>query len=933
MDVKALQKCLQTAPAAAGAQRVRHELDYAVALNAVRGNQWGALLDKAAAGLGAQLERDGCVTLAAAAQWEKEMSPLQAECKSLTVHCVGHAHIDMNWMWGHNETVAVVLDTFRTVMKLFDRYPQFTFSQSQASTYQIVERFDPELFAAIARRVKEGRWEVTASTWVEADKNLSDIESMARHLLYTRRYLQERFQLRADDVQIDYEPDTFGHSRFVPEILAQGGVKYYYHCRGNVPADGRDLHVWKSPSGKSVLMFREPDWYGGAIEFDMLGRVPAECRRNEVSHKLKVYGVGDHGGGPTRRDIERILAMGQWPLAPTVRFSTYRDFFKAVEKENPAFPVIDDELNYAFTGCYTSQAAIKGANRRSERALYAAEAADALAAALIAAPRYDFAEGWKNTLFNQFHDIVTGSGVVHTRNYAMGKYQETMGFAYGGRSRALNAIAGAIDTTVFGDLDDNAAYVDGAGCGYRGTSQWTSAFGGDADIRPVAAGGKKRIFVIFNPVARSRVVTVMLTLWDFDGDDNYRCVEDANGDRLPIELRDRNSWWMHNYRNVLTAVTLPATGYLTVVVGHGDVMVPQPRRTRDRIESYPDWTLENRHLRVVLNEKMEIVSCFDKARQQEMLEKPAGFFSLVYQNPHMDPGSGMAGNAWSESFPVCEQNLNETCPVFVTATAVGTLRPTYGYRIVVGQSEIRVEVSLDENSRMLVFDVGAEWRELYDDKKGIPALRFVWPVSAKFTRFVCRVPGGFVERHPEQHDVPAIGCAAVGGEGGGICLLSDATYGFRAHGGALSTSLLRNSQNPDNCPEVGFRDWKLAVAPTDMTAGDLSGLNDDFANGVFTVGTETHGGTLPPSGSLLALSAGFELAAVKRAEDGAGLVLRVVSLSKEKTVATVTFARALAGVALTDVLEQERQAVPFAGNAFACEFAGQETLTFKVDFQ
>ena len=933
MELKALQSRIASAPAAARAERVRYELDYAVARNATLDGKWTDLLTRACADLCAELDRDGCITLAAADRWEEALSPMSPDCKALTVHFNGHAHIDMNWMWGYNETVAVALDTFRTVMKLMDRYPLFTFSQSQTSTYRIVETFDPDLFEQIAKRIKEGRWEVTASTWVEADKNMTDIESMARHLLYTRQYMKEHFDLGKDDVRIDFEPDTFGHSRFVPELLAQSGVKYYYHVRGNIPEDGRELHRWQSPSGRSVLMYREPEGYGGPVEFNCLSRVPEDCRRNGVTHKLKVYGVGDHGGGPTRRDIERILTMMEWPVAPTVKFGTYREFFAAVEAENAEFPVINKEINYVFTGCYTSQAAIKEANRRSERALYAAEAADALAGVLRGLSRYDFSEGWKNTLFNQFHDIVTGSGVVHTRNYAMGRYQETMGYAYGGRSRALNAIASGIDTTVFGDCTDNTAYVDGAGCGYRGNPQWASAFGGEADIRPVAAGGTKRIFTVFNPSARERTETVMLTLWDFEGDDNFLCVEDAEGHTLPIELLDRNSWWLHTYRNILTQVTIPPMGYVTVAVGHGDRIVPQPVVTRDRIEAYPDWTLENRYLRVVLNEKMEVVSYYDKVRKCEMLDKPAGFFSLVWQNPYIDPGSGMPGNAWSECFPVCEENLNETRPVFVTAKASGALRPTYGYRIVVGQSEIRVSVSLDKDARTLSFDVGAEWRELFDEKKGIPALRFIWPLGGEISRFVCKVPGGYVERKPEQHDVPAIGCAAVESTAGGLCLLTDDTYGFRVQNGALSTSLLRNSNNPDNCPEVGFRDWKIGVAPTDVTPEDLTALNDVFSNGIFMVGTETHTGGLPACGSLLSVSPNAELLSLKRAETGEGLILRIASLARDTADVRIDFSKAVRSVTRTDTLEDPVADLKAGANGFTYRCLPEEICTFRVELE
>lgn len=156
-----------------------------------------------------------------------------------------------------------------------EEYPGFTFSQSQASVYRIVEEYAPELLKEIRARVKEGRWEVTASTWVENDKNMPAGEAMARHLLYTKRYLSELLDISMDSLNLDFEPDTFGHSRNMPEILQKGGVSRYYHCRGY---DGEFLYRFKGISDAEVLAYREPYWYNAAICYDMCCILPEFCR-------------------------------------------------------------------------------------------------------------------------------------------------------------------------------------------------------------------------------------------------------------------------------------------------------------------------------------------------------------------------------------------------------------------------------------------------------------------------------------------------------------------------------------------------------------------------------------------------------------------------------------------------------------------------------
>ena len=223
----------------------------------------------------------------------------------------------------------------------------------------------------IRQYVKEGRWEVSASTWVEADKNMTSAESMARHLLYTRTYLSRLLDIPVDSIRVDFEPDTFGHSENVPEILANAGVEYYYHCRGSL--DPR-LMWWKAPSGARVLSYKDDEWYNVLVDHRFASGMLGACREMGVDSMLKVYGVGDHGGGPTRRDLDMIQDMQTWPVYPTMIFSTYHAFFDDIKaRYGDQLAVREGEMNPAFTGCYTSQSRIKQANRVGEATLHEAE--------------------------------------------------------------------------------------------------------------------------------------------------------------------------------------------------------------------------------------------------------------------------------------------------------------------------------------------------------------------------------------------------------------------------------------------------------------------------------------------------------------------------------------------------------------------------------
>jgi alpha-mannosidase len=246
-----------------------------------------------------------------------------------------------------------------------DEFDEFCFSQGQASVYQIMRRHNAELYERIRRRVAEGRWEVTAVHWVEGDKNLACGEALARHLLYTRAFMREQFGLAPEDVPIDWEPDTFGHAHTIPSILARAAVRRYYMCRGG-ESPHPPVFWWQGPDGSRVLVNQEITAYNDHIGPHAVKGLLRFCRQTRLKDWLFVYGVGDHGGGPTRRDILRGRDFNTWPVWPNFRFTTTRAFYEVLEAHGDRWPVIDGELNFEFTGCYTSQSAIKRANRLGE---------------------------------------------------------------------------------------------------------------------------------------------------------------------------------------------------------------------------------------------------------------------------------------------------------------------------------------------------------------------------------------------------------------------------------------------------------------------------------------------------------------------------------------------------------------------------------------
>ena len=213
-------------------RRIGAELQYLANLSASKDDIYNKQIEEALDFLLAVYNETSAITKSDALKAEEMLASLGEAAKAITVLCISHAHIDMNWMWGFHETVSVTVDTFRTMLNLMKEYPEFTYAQSQASVYRIIEQYAPDMLDEIKKYIHEGRWELTASHWVETDKNMPNGESLSRHILYTKRYLADLFDIDPNSLNLDYEPDTFGHNANVPEILQNGGVDYYYHCRG-----------------------------------------------------------------------------------------------------------------------------------------------------------------------------------------------------------------------------------------------------------------------------------------------------------------------------------------------------------------------------------------------------------------------------------------------------------------------------------------------------------------------------------------------------------------------------------------------------------------------------------------------------------------------------------------------------------------------------
>ena len=336
---------------------------------------------------------------------------------SKKIFCVGNAHLDPVWMWRWQEGSSEAKATIRSALDRMKEYPDFKFVCAGAQIFQWIEQFDPRMFEEIRQRVDEGRFVIAGGWFVQPDCNLPSGESFVRHALYSQRYFREKFGCIA---KVGYSVDAFGHNGNLPQLLKKSGMDQYVFMRPRayeleLPAP---TFRWRAADGSEILASRMPCEYNSSQqlnEADTFEKLLAdmEAEVNATSYKMLLfYGVGNHGGGPTKRNIEMIQSFhAQHPETEFI-FSDLMDFFNEMRTQYHRLPIIDTDLQYHAVGCYSAISRIKQLNRRAECELLAAETYGMVARHLLGRGYPEpstLAYAWQNVMFNQFHDTIGGS--------------------------------------------------------------------------------------------------------------------------------------------------------------------------------------------------------------------------------------------------------------------------------------------------------------------------------------------------------------------------------------------------------------------------------------------------------------------------------------------------------------------------------------------
>jgi len=336
-----------------------------------------------------------------------------AHASALTAFSVGHAHLDLAWLWPLRETKRKGGRTFANALRLLERYPDYIFGASQAQLYLWMKELYPALYAQVKKRVAEGRWEVQGASWVEFDTNLISAESVIRQFMYGKRFFREEFGVEPDVLWL---PDCFGFSGNLPQLMKGCGVEQFMTQKlswNESNAFPHNLFLWEGIDGSRVLAQQLPTHdYNFSNNPSAFLKTEERFAQSEICDAfLNLYGIGDGGGGPTEAHLEYGLRQRDLEGVPKFRFARSSDYFEHLKAlDRSLLPVMPGELYLEYhRGTYTTQARMKRDNARAERLLRAAE----YLAALIGGEEYprELRPVWQDTLLLQFHDIIPGSSI------------------------------------------------------------------------------------------------------------------------------------------------------------------------------------------------------------------------------------------------------------------------------------------------------------------------------------------------------------------------------------------------------------------------------------------------------------------------------------------------------------------------------------------
>lgn len=807
---------------------------------------------------------------------------------------VGHGHMDTAWHWRIRHTRQKLERNVTHMLYLMDRYPEYTYIQSQAVQYQMIKEDRPDLFERIKEKVKEGQWNANGALWVEPDTNVPSGESLVRQVMYGTRFFEEELGVKR---HILWLVDTFGYTAAFPQILRGFGVDYMTTTKLSWNDTNRfpyDTFRWVGLDGSEVLVDlitcpntypRDADknWrqtYNGKGTVDQIVGTWGEYRHKEVSRdRFIAQGYGDGGGGATLEMIEMARRLGRMPNVPAVEWGLIEDHADRMLSRRDEFPVYDGELYLEFhRGTYTSQAMVKRNNRKTEALLHDAEFLGAWAKTL--GSDYDanaVRKVWDCLLINQFHDILPGSSITEVYRDSEEQFDEA-------RATMAPVIDGALDTI--------AVSLPAQGDGVAVFNTLSFARGGVHEIE--IETNRSGALVDCNGIVRAT-----------------QQVGDGETGRLLVDLPMIAAYG---------AGTLTQNRDATVTSCSRDLTIAAQ-------------AAENAFLRVELNDAGEIVSLFDKEAGREIVPEGAALnrLTLFEDRPlHFD--------AWDidDYYKLKSWTVDQLDSSRIIEE--GPLRVGWEIKRSFLDSTITQRVYLRHDSRRLDFVTEVDWHECK------LMLKADFPLGLRAREANCEIQFGHLPRPMTANDsieaakfeVCAHKWVDVSEDDYGLAVLNDCKYGYDVQNGGIRLSLLRSPTVPDPVADLGRHEFTYSLLPHvgRLSEGDVVNEGFDLNQPLMSrtiAGNDINGARR--KGLFSIEPSNVVIDTVKPAEDGDGIVLRLYESARRTSKARVVIGIPASSACLCDMKETDGASLAAIDGVIEFDIKPFEVKTVRVRTQ
>lgn len=816
-------------------------------------------------------------------------------CRDGEVHelCVGHTHIDVAWLWTLAQTREKAVRSFATVVSLMKQYPDYIFMSSQPQLYEYVKEDRPELYKEIKELIRAGRWEAEGAMWLEADCNLISGESMVRQILFGKRFFRDEFGVES---KVLWLPDVFGYSAALPQILKKSGVDYFVTSKISWNEFNKlpyDTFRWQGLDGTEIFthFITTQDYVKGPapINTTYVGdTTPSHVKgcwhryqQKEINDTvLNCYGYGDGGGGPTRQMLERLSRLNKGiPGCPQTKSGTALGYLRELEQRvsgNKRLPKWVGELYLEFhRGTYTSMARNKKYNRKTELLNLENELFSGMNTLLCGAayPQEALERCWKTTLLNQFHDIIPGSSIKQVYEDSKAQYEAVR--------------------------REGEALLDGA-------------------LRGIAAGvsAAETSAVVFNPLgfARGGLVSVALP-------QGWRAARVFDGETPLVSQPDGDG------KLLFFAEDVPSKGYKTFTLRQAE----RPEQGAAPLAAAPDG-MENAFFRIRLAPDGTLTSVFDKrAGREVLLPGTRGNQLLAFEDkPH-------EYYAWNIDIYYQEKMWTLDGAADIEVAEAGPLRAALRVRRRFLDSTIEQIYTIYRDVPRIDFATEIGWHE-----KQI-LLKAAFPVDVHTDHAAYDIQYGNVERPTHwntswdwaRFEVCAHKWADLSEEGYGVSLLNDCKYGHDIRDSVMRLTLLKSPIYPNEDADREHHSFVYSLYPHTggwrqaETARLAYALNSPLHACV--VGPQS--GALPGAFSLVQADAGNAMIeAVKQAEDGGALIVRLYEYKNRRAQVRLRFGRPVAAAQACDLMENAEQTLDTQPDGFSFTLRPYEIRTFRVTF-